>query len=391
LLVFWFQVVGLSSPASFAQLSNEGFQDFLTGKMSFSAEEIISLSRREVVTKIIPVQDKQEIAIFGIVRLEDLPKVTPKTFRESLDQKHNVDFKSGGRLSTPPTVEDLARLNFEDRDLEDLRSCVVGNCKVKLPAAMIASFQSRVDWNASDHKSRATRLLKDFMIGYALDYLRRGDKAAIEYADKRTPVKLSEEYIGLIESNPLIAQIAPEFGDYLLTFPTAQLPETENTLDWSKIASGVKPVISLTHSASYQKRSDASAVLFIVTKQLYANHYIDASLTVAALVQFPVGEVYETYLIFDNHSRSDALAGIFGEMIRGLTEKEAQKRVGGLLERANHHISLVTRKPLDAPTVDEPNGFFLSILRFLQRPAILIAAAFIADVTFISVFARNKF
>jgi len=41
-----------------------------------------------------------------------------------------------GRFSRPPTLDDLAALTVEAADF-DSRACRVGNCGVRLPAAVI--------------------------------------------------------------------------------------------------------------------------------------------------------------------------------------------------------------------------------------------------------------
>jgi len=372
-----------------AETSNDSFRKFLFDTLGLTAEQTSSLDRREPVVTILRSKKKNEIAVFGIVRLEDLPEVTMQTFRYSLDQRRTQDYKAGGKLSDPPTLDDLTNLTFEDRDLEDLRSCVVGSCKVKLPASMIKTFGTDIDWNAPDHKVQAAKKLKQFLISYALDYLKRGDRAAIEYADKRKTVNLSEEYASLVDGNHFLAAIAPEVALYLVNFPHTELPGVENSVDWSKVNSALKPVISLTHGATFAKRSESNSILLIVTKQLYANHYIDASLSVAAVVQFKINGSFETYLVFENRSRSDALEGMFSEMIRDLTEKEAQKRVGELLARSNQRILTKLQEKLDPPDSSKSQGVWETLM-FLKRPESLIVAALLLALASAIFLIRNR-
>src|SRR4029078_10543215 len=96
-------------------------------------------------------------------------------------------------VNNHPSRYDLKGLTFETRDLEDLKKCVVGNCKIKLSANMIARLQKDVNWDAPNYAVQATQLLKLMLLEYFRDYLSRGDVALIEYADKEKSVRLADE------------------------------------------------------------------------------------------------------------------------------------------------------------------------------------------------------
>jgi hypothetical protein len=344
----------------------------LTDEAGFTDEDVSSLRRRRMIVKILPSEVKSEIAVFGAVRLEDLPEVSLESVRDGFSQSM-LDVKAGGQLNTLPSLGDLTSLTFEDRDIEDLKTCVVGKCSVQLPAPVIGTINANVDWNAPDYNLRANTILKQFLIDYAKDYLARGDEAVVAYADHRKrSAGHSPEYSSMIQSVRLIRVAAPEFENYILSFPNADIPGIVNTLEWTKVATRLKPVISLAHVASYPNRSDGNATVFIVAKQLYANHYLDASLTASAIVQFDVGETAETYLVLENRTRSDALSGAFGNWIRGLAEKEAEKRVTEILGTAGNRIEARTQRQSDMPRVEEEKAVLFAIPVFLTDPIFLI-------------------
>ena len=59
------------------------------------------------------------------------------------------------------------------------------------------------------------------------------------------------------------------------------------------------------------------AKLLVVSKQIYANHYFDASLTVTAFGRNPNAN---GDLFYENRSRVDGLNGLFGKLERGVIE-----------------------------------------------------------------------
>jgi hypothetical protein len=69
-----------------------------------------------------------------------------------------------------------------------------------------------------------------------------------------------------------------------------------------------------------------------VSKQLYANHYFDSSLALTVVINVPLsGKTFDSYLLYTNRSRADALAGSFSRLKRNLVEGQAVTNLRGLL------------------------------------------------------------
>jgi hypothetical protein len=77
------------------------------------------------------------------------------------------------------------------------------------------------------------------------------------------------------------------------------------------------------HGVIYQDpaRPDRTVV---VQKQLYASHYYDGSLAVAAVVGGAPGPTPVTYLVYANRSRGDLLKGGFGGLRRSAANNQAK-------------------------------------------------------------------
>lgn len=343
-------VVCASAMIGTGQTSAGIFHKLLVDKAALTESEFTTLKTGDIVVKILKAKDKRQISVFGIVRLQNATDVDMTRFRESLSQKNNKAMLDGGPFSMPPVLQDIASLKIDDRDLDDMQTCVVSDCKLKLPAATIKRLQTEVDWNAADHKLHATNIFKQFLVEYTGDYLVRGDQALIELVDKRKPVRLIDEYRILLDGSVFIRGLAPEFDNYLSKYPGGDLSGVENRLDWSKVGSGLKPIITITHGTAYAKNTVDSSSLLIVTKQLYASHYIDASLALSSMVRIEAGDSADTYLIFTDISSSDALAGAFSGMAHGVVEGEALERVTDLLQRAKQRLESKVAVPIQQPT-----------------------------------------
>lgn len=335
-----------------AQNSVAEFQQALREKAAFDESDFNVLAQGQAVVKILPGRDKREVAVAGLAPLQATAEVFLQSFRESLTRKSNAAILEIGSFSSPPVIDDLRMLTFDDRDIEDLKDCVVGDCRLKLSALMIDRLHKEVDWQAPDYQAQATQLLKVMLLEYVRDYLARGDRALIEYNDKPTEVRLAEEQRDLMAA--LGHDVLTEFSQFPKGFPTAEFPMTEQALVWSKIKFGLKPVIAINHITIYKGVHQIGPQILIASKQIYANHYFDSSLALTAFLSVP-GASHESYLFYENRSRADGLGGAFGNLKRGIIENRAQESVTAILNQSQ--LSLEARaldhdQALQAPVAE---------------------------------------
>lgn len=347
-LVAIFVLTCLSAITSPGQTAVQEFRDLLRDQAAFTADDFSAIDRGEIVVKLLPVKDEREVAVCGLVRTQAPVGASLMAFRNSMTQQNQKTILGAGKFSSPPSLEDLQALTLEGRDIEDLKRCVVGDCKLKMSAAMIERFRHEVDWRAPDFRLKATRLFRQILVDYVSDYLARGDLALIEYDDGAQGVRLDEEHRSLLDASLYINDLAPEFANYLKSFPRPELSEVENAVNWTKISFGLKPVTILTHVATYTRSSHGIPQILVVSKQLYANHYFDSSLALTAVISVPLdGKTSDSYLLYTNRSRADALAGSFSRLKRNLVEGEAVTNLRGLL--------LQTRLNLETSSMNQPD------------------------------------
>jgi hypothetical protein len=345
-----FVIVLLGTNNCLAQGSVVEFQKSLAARVSLTEADFIGMARGEPVTKLLSPQDKREVVVAGLVPLRAPAEVFLEAFRENMTRKSNPAILEIGSFSSSPTLEDLQALTFEERDLEDLKSCVVGNCSLKLSALMIDRLHREVNWDAPDYQLQATRLLKLMLIDYVRDYLARGDAALIEYSDKQTTVRLADEQRDLLAALSHNARADTDIAQYLKSYSNVQPSEVEHALVWSKIKFGLKPVLAINHIIIYKREQNGPQIL-IASKQIYANHYFDSSLALTAFVSV-AGASPGSYLYYENRSRVDGLGGLFGKMKRGIIENRALESVTGILRQSQ--LSLEARaldrgEPVAAP------------------------------------------
>ncbi|HSE31174.1 MAG TPA: hypothetical protein VLA93_06325 [Pyrinomonadaceae bacterium] len=314
-LITFFAIV-LVAHVSHGQTRSWTAQNLLPENASFSEADLAELQLGEPIATRLTPRHKEEVAVYGVVRVQAPPEVFLQSFLDTLATKSNPAILEIGRFSSLPTFDDLKTLTLETGDIEDLKKCVVGNCELKLSAEMIDRFQKSVDWESSDYAAQATKVYKLMLLDYVRDYLNRGDRALIEYTDKPKTVSLLDGQRALLESLPIAVAEAGQNG----------LVPIENTIVWSKIKFGLKPVLAINHTLIFKSQQKVGPQILVLSKQIYANHYFDASIALTGLTRNLSGSD-EYYLFYENHSLADGLRGLFTGIKRRLIEHEA---VGGL-------------------------------------------------------------
>ena len=290
------------------------------------------------VVKLLPAQDKQQVAVCGLVYLQVPPETFLQSFQESMVRKSDSAILEIGRFSSQPTIDDLQSLTLEPRDIDDLKTCVAGDCKVKLSAQMMQRFQNEIDWTAPNYHAQVTLLFKSILLDYVRQYLRQGDAALIEYNDKSKGISLANETQSLIDASTFSQSIPSNFSPDSKQLSESGLSVVENALVWSKIKFGLKPVIAINHIVVHKQEQTTGPQVLVVSKQIYANHYFDASLAVTAFGKNP-NENGESYLFYENRSRIDGLNGLFGRLKRGVIEDQAVDNLTSILQKSKASLT----------------------------------------------------
>lgn len=306
-----------------AQTSLTELQRFLNEKNAFEATDFAALENQQPVVKLGPTSDKREVAVLGIVNIRAGAEEFLRSYREGLTRRNNAAVLEIGSFAKEPALTDLQNLTIETKDIEDLKECVVGDCQIKLSAAMIERFRKEIDWQAADYATSATNLYKQMLLDYVRDYGVRGDQALIQYHDKRDGIDLAAEQRTLNAGSSYVNTILAE--------QQSELRLVEEVIVWSKIKFGLKPVININHISIYRRDASVGPQVVVTSKQLYANHYFNASLALTAFVSFADRG---SYLVYENRSRADGLEGPFSKLKRGVVEKKALEGLKTILEHS---------------------------------------------------------
>ena len=281
--------------------------------LALTAGDYVRLDAGESIVELLPA-DETEIAVRAITQTAAAPSGLIEWTRhiEALQKGRYV--VATGRFSQPPRIADLEGLSLDDEDLTDLRRCRPGKCGVKLGDAEIARMRDAIAAAGVEWKTAAQQTFRTIVLARAERYLAEGHTPAVSYHDTKKPVPLDSEFAAIASEVALSHPRLFPLTNYLSLYPQGDVTDVESFLYWSKESLGAKPIVSITHVAMIASRGDRLREAIVAKKQVYASHYILASLSFTAISASPDGR--QRYLVYMNRSRSDVFDGIFGGFIR---------------------------------------------------------------------------
>jgi hypothetical protein len=304
----------------------------LTGYAGFSAADLQRLERGEVIARALTA-DHAEVAIAAAAIVRVPVRFYLDSFRAIESFKRTAEVQQIGRFSSPPSAADLRGLTIDQADVDALRKCRPGGCDVKLDAAGIRLVERE--------KADAGGAYREHLAAYVGRYVHEGNAALIAYQDQGKPGRLADELRLILERSPYLRQHWPLLARAVGEFGGSLPAPLQQFLYWSKEKAASKPVLSVTH-AIILPESERAAV--IATKQLYASHYMTASLGVTILEARGSEGAPRTLVVYINRTRLDVFDGILGRikrpMVRSRARSGAERMLGILRERLQREFTL---------------------------------------------------
>jgi hypothetical protein len=282
---------------------------------AMSAADRVRLDAGQTVVKVLPAGGRA-LAAVAAVRVTVPPERLLAWTADIAALRRSRYVPLIARVSSPPAVEDFDALVLDERDLDDLRRCRPGDCGLKLGAAEIERLR-RSTGGQADWRSAVQQEFRRVLVDRVERYLAEGDAGLPAYEDHSTPVVPSDEMALLVDAIGLAAADLPGVAEAVRLFPRAAHPDVvESFVYWAREIFGGKPIVSLTHVTVLRGTTADGAVALTISKQLYASHYRNASLSLTALVESGTGR----HLVHAQRSHVDVLQGFLGGLARRMVE-----------------------------------------------------------------------
>jgi hypothetical protein len=294
-------------------------RDLLRTVAAFTDAEWAAVERGEAVPKLLQT-DTREVAVVGAVRITgNRDQLAARS--KDLGTLRGSTVLDVGRFSAVPNPSDLQRVAFDDHNL-DLRGCHPGDCTVRLSAPDVERFRREVDWAGGDWRNQSMAVWRSVLTHYAAAYLARGRSGLPEYVNKRDPLSVAAEVSELTAQYAFLAGYSPEFHAYLKDFGAKAPPGAEQLLYWTREDFGIRPILRISHQVIY--RADQATI--VATNQVYADHYLDAALTVT----LGLDSGRDFYMVSVSRARTRSLSGFMRRIPRSTVQgrsREAMRKI----------------------------------------------------------------
>ena len=335
----------LAAGASPAARSGSFVDDVLRRQMRFSASDLRALDAGAAVIKSLETPVRQELAHFGVVHVDAPTERFIERFRDIERFESGPGILQIGRFGSPPRLEDLASLTLPAKDVTALAKCRPGDCDVKLSAAEMNRFRSRVDWSSPNASRQANDIARAMILELVRRYQSRGNAALGHYDDGSEPLPVAEEFRGLLASGNHRPVPVPALMAYLDEYPRDRPAGAEEFFYWSVVDFGLKPTIRVNHVIIQSLAANQPGVGHVVAiKQLYASHYFHTTLELRFLVDDGRDAGRRgSYLLSITRSRNDGMTGFKGLVLRPIITRRSREGVRGYLEHVKRQVERPAR------------------------------------------------
>ena len=308
---------------------------FLQNNARLTKSEMQSVQDGKPVAKLLDTKTNDEVAIFGIVKIQAPPQLFIEKYRDIIEFESGAAVHGTALFHTPPELNDVADLEIDKEDLKEIPECKRGDCGVKLSDRIMRQLREQIDWKSPEAYSQAQSLIRQSFVDYVSNYQKIGDDALSVYNDKDKPQAIREGFNKLLLHSSDFYLFDSRLIQYLKKYPQEKPPDTEDLFYWQKVEFGLKPVVRGTHVVIHRTTHDDHFTYAIASKMLFASHYFRAAIELKTLAPDPaIADAKSFYLLCLNRSFVDGLTGFKGVFIRGTVKKRSRQSLEKYLGNA---------------------------------------------------------
>ena len=288
------------------------------------------------VVRVLDPAEPSQLVVFAASRIDVTPQKFAERIRNSARLWQGPKVPRTGTFSTPASTGDVAEMTLQAVDLNALRRCRPGDCEVKLSDAEIARIDAAINRGAHQWKPAVQREFRAIMLERIAKYRQGGLAALHPFHDHDQPVHPRAVFSRLVEHARSMTAFARELTEYLKEYPRVPLPEhAEEYLYWLETVHPPKPMIQAWHVTIGQPPRGGAADVIVISRQIFATHYVNGALAMTALVQGKRGEQHMIYL---NRVSADGLTGFLSGIRRFFIERRVKSGAGAAFDWVKRRI-----------------------------------------------------
>src|SRR5262249_137087 len=144
---------------------------YIKTDVKLTPQETAQLLAGQPVSRLLETDPSKEVAIFGAVWVNApiARYVAAVKDIESFEKWDN--FLATQRISSPARLEDFDAMSLPKDDVDDLKTCKVGHCELKLSAGALTRIQQETDWSKPTATADVERSIRKLALEYVNGYL----------------------------------------------------------------------------------------------------------------------------------------------------------------------------------------------------------------------------
>ena len=309
---------------------------FLRPWFEVQREERQKLAQRGVVVHGLPANDEQ-IGIIAVCAVA----TSANAFLARLRTPGGLNGAApvGGRFDDPPVLENLAALSLDEGDLDRLRRCRPGDCRLNLADQEISAVQQAFATTPRAVSAEVNQVFRRVVLDRVRRYQSGGLEALPDYHDRSEPVRPAVVFSQILRQTPYLKTSVPGVAAYLQGFSSVATDAAESSLRWSKVMMNGKAVVMVSHVGIFRPEpGPVVPTVLLASKQVYASRYMNGELSLTML--FASAGESSAYLVHVHRSQLDELKGSLSGLKRALIERrvkeEAADALAALRNRLEH-------------------------------------------------------
>jgi hypothetical protein len=315
-------IVALFLPAALAATAPDPF-GWLQPAVTIDGAARSRLDRGEVIVRVLPASDG-EIGIFAAAQLNADAERLAGWVNAIARLKKSPYVLMARRFSDPPGLDDLEGLTLDEGDLAAIRDCRPGNCELKLAGDDIAALRQAALAGGPGWKDAVQQEFKRVVLSRLAVYEAAGFVGVPPYADQRKPTDPRIAFDVLLAHSPY------------LHFDVLAGDSPESFFYWSKEQYGAgKAVIAMTHVDIIRPQMPSVVRLAVISREIFATHYRNASLGLTAVTEDAAGQ---RYLVYVNRSQLDLLTGVFRGWKRAMVEGKLKSESASVFNEVRRRL-----------------------------------------------------
>jgi hypothetical protein len=204
----------------------------------------------------------------------------------------------------------------------------------------MARIHTAIDARPGDWRAAAQDAFRKLVFDRVLAYRQRGLAGLSTVHDHGEPLAPSVAF------NRLTARLGRSAGamrplvDYFNGYPATPLESRAEHMYWVEVIDAPKPTIQALHMVIDRSADGAALEVVAASRQIFATHYVNASLSVVALVR---GRSGGRFIVYINRSSVDGLGGFLSGVKRLFIRGRVRRAATGAFAHLKRRIETFDR------------------------------------------------